>query len=190
MSGNERLVERILADARDQAAAIVKSAEQRAAERIAAAEAQARDMMEKGRISAEREGEELIRRRRTVAALEVKKLCLKYKCAGIDAAFARALEKLCALPEETTRNWIGDMLVRYAEEGDRVILSVRCPVADEYVKDLRVYADRKLAGVCRSGDFQGGMILSGSRYDKCLTYEALLEESRKELETEVSDMLY
>ena len=79
MAGNERLVERILADARDQAAAIVNSAERKAAERTAAAEAWAKEQTDLGRVSAEQEGKELIRRRKTVAALEVKKLCLKHK---------------------------------------------------------------------------------------------------------------
>ena len=51
MAGNERLVERILADARDQAAAIVNSAERKAAERTAAAEAWAKEQTDLGRVS-------------------------------------------------------------------------------------------------------------------------------------------
>ncbi len=190
MAGNERLVERILADARDQAAAIVNSAERKAAERTAAAEAWAKEQTDLGRVSAEQEGEELIRRRKTVAALEVKKLCLKHKRICIDKAFSRALEKLCALPEADCRKWIEQTLQAQADEGDVVILAEGCPVSDDYVKGLPVYAERRLKGVRRSNDFSGGMVLSGSRFDKSLTYESLLAESRQALETEVSGLLF
>ena len=114
----EAIVERILSDAGNEADAIVKDAEEKAAAVVAAASARA----EKGRRDSEAEVRaktaSISERRAAAARLDSAKILLSEKRRVIDAIYAEALGRMISLSEEECLALTDRLLKAYAEEGD------------------------------------------------------------------------
>ncbi|MDY5677853.1 MAG: hypothetical protein SPK59_03665, partial [Eubacteriales bacterium] len=52
------------------------------------------------------------------------------------------------------------------------------------IKRLAVFGEKHLT-LGDDGDFSGGLVLSGKKYDKSLTFKSLLQETRSVLQSEV-----
>src|SRR5690554_5665890 len=100
MEGMERIRESILAEARTQAEAIIKEAEDKVKEMESQAEKRAEELTKNRFERAEVEAQEAQKRMLSMAELELKKQSLEAKQSIIDQAFDKALEKLNKLPEE------------------------------------------------------------------------------------------
>lgn len=117
MDGMEKITARILDDAREQIADInartrqqVEQLEQQYAQR---AQQESEAILEEGRVAAEQRRERLV----SSAGLERRKLELGAKQQVLDEAFALAMDKLCALPEEDYVAVLAAMAVRGARSG-------------------------------------------------------------------------
>lgn len=124
MAGAEKIVERILADARQQAEALVAEAEEKAAGIIAQGEKEAeksrQEILERARTTAEE------RRRRilTIAELEGRKALLAAKEAMLEEAFNTALQELQKLDVPTYQKIIRSLLLASVQTGsEEVIIS-------------------------------------------------------------------
>ncbi|MGN1100191.1 MAG: V-type ATP synthase subunit E, partial [Christensenellales bacterium] len=140
----------------------------------------------------EKEKNEIIRRRETVARLDVNKMMLGAKQRVLDKVFEQALEILENLPEDRYQELIEGMLSKYASDGD--VVTVR---KDRKATLTKVFfqAYGKLNGIklgydVKGGDFRGGMILSSDGVDKNLTFEVELQSLRDEIEPEIAAKLF
>jgi len=117
----EKLINRILEDARSQAEANIGRAKSEAESIIEAAkrnaEIKSREIIEK----AEKESVEIKRRMIAAAELEARKERLKAKQEVIDSAFKKALEKLCSMPDDQYQAMLVDMIVDCSESGKEEI---------------------------------------------------------------------
>lgn len=192
MDGKEAIINKIISDANAEAQAILTAAEEAAATQVEAAEEAAKKNHATLIAAAEKNAGELIARRITVADLDVKKLYLNAKKDVIDKVFARAYDKLLALPEKDYKALVAGMIEAYADDGDEVTVSKKDKgvITAAFIADVAKKKGVKLSLSGTYGDFTGGVILSGNGVDKNLTLEVELKLLREELETEVAATLF
>lgn len=136
------------------------------------------------------ERDEIIKRRTTVASLEVKKLVLQAKKQVVDKAFDEAA-KLIKSDEKAYKNLIERML-SFVEDGDEIVLSEFDGklVSDEFVEKTVNKLGKKATISEKRGSFKGGIKLVGKNTDKNLTLEAELAEFKREEESVVAQILF
>lgn len=136
------------------------------------------------------ERDEIIKRKTTVASLEVKKLILQAKKQVVDKAFDEAA-KLIKSDEKAYKNLIKRML-SFVEDGDEIVLSEfdEKLVSDEFVEKTVNKLGKKATISEKRGSFKGGIKLVGKNTDKNLTLEAELAEFRREEESVVAQILF
>lgn len=185
----EAILERIISDAKTAAAATVAEAEGRAAEIIAEAEARAaRDRQGTSAIIAER-SKAIADGKAAAARLDAAKVMLAAKRGVIDAVYARALEKLKALPQKDAVRLAEGLLLSYAEDGDELVFATNFAYKAQVLK-LAVVAEKNLKNSGKTADIDGGFILIGKNSDKDLSYGALLALDREERQAEIAAKLF
>lgn len=185
----EEIVERIIFDAEEEARAIVAGAEEKAAQTIADAESKA----EEGRKETEAEFagkvKSILDGKAATARLDCAKIMLGAKREVIDGIYARALQALIDLDEESTLALAEKLLKSYAEEGDCITFAENYPYAAE-VAVLSVVKEKKLSVSPERGNIDGGFILVGRHSDKNLSYGALLAADREENQAEIASQIF
>ena len=189
MQGREAIVGKIIADAEEKAEKLRVDAAQRAEAAAAAAERAAQERLAEGRRALGREAEEIVARRETVAALDTRKEMLAAKRGIIEEVLSLALKTACAFKKEKYLAVLGDLLARYAEEGDAVTLASSAPVGEKELSGLKAFSEKKLRFAGKE-DFEGGVRLENAVCVKDLSFRALLEAARSGLELEIADALF
>ncbi len=185
----EAILERIISDAQAAADATVAEAEGRAAEIIAEAEARAaRDRQGTSAIIAER-SKAIADGKAAAARLDTAKVMLAAKRGVIAAVYARALEKLKALPQKDAVRLAEGLLLSYAEDGDELVFATNFAYKAQVLK-LAVVAEKNLKNSGKTADIDGGFILIGKNSDKDLSYGALLALDREERQAEIAAKLF
>ena len=185
----EAILERIISDAQAAADATVAEAEGRAAEIIAEAEARAaRDRQGTSAIIAER-SKAIADGKAAAARLDAAKVMLAAKRGVIDAVYARALEKLKALPQKDAVRLAEGLLLSYAEDGDELVFATNFAYKAQVLK-LAVVTEKNLKNSEKTADIDGGFILIGKNSDKDLSYGALLALDREERQAEIAAKLF
>ena len=158
MQGKEAIVGKIIADAEEKAEKLRADAAQRAEATAAAAERAAQERLAEGRRALGREAEEIVARRETVAALDTRKEMLAAKRGIIEEVLSSALKTACAFKKEKYLAVLGDLLARYAEEGDAVTLASSAPVGEKELSGLKAFSEKKLRFAGKE-DFEGACAL-------------------------------
>lgn len=172
---------KIRAEAEEKAATVRAEAKARADELVYAAKEESVALSESARKLASSSSPEVIRRRRSMAELEVRKMILGSKQKIIGEAYEKAIERILSSPAYP--ELLLAMIVSQAEEGDSILFSE----ADKKRLDVQKIASQaeKKTGFSlpiakEKGDFRGGIVLLGKRFDKNLTLETELERIRSE----------
>ena len=190
MQGQEAIVRRILSDAEEKAAGWKSDARARADEKRTRAREQADRELERGLAELSVQAKERVERRETVARLDCGKLLLKAKRNVLDRVFSRTLELAASLPAERYLRLIGELLDRYAEQGDGVVLAAAAPIGETDLLGLPVFRARSLTFCGKDGAFSGGILLKNDLCDKDLSFESLIDAQRSALESELSETLF
>lgn len=204
--GIEKITDRIIAEARAEYDAAVKTAEQEAASVLAAAKIQAEQLLEDAEKNGEQEKEKLIRYRKSTADIDAAKTVLAKKQEILSACFQKAEDAIIGMKEEayiellvslgTAVDMYGGKLLFNAEEkarvGQRVCDGLNAAIAalrrEKYGDELQ-YTERFTLeeGV---GTMKGGYIVSyRSTFADC-TIESLVREYRMELAGEAAKLLF
>ena len=185
----EAIVERILSDAGNEADAIVKDAEEKAAAVVAAASARA----EKGRRDSEAEVRaktaSISERRAAAARLDSAKILLSEKRRVIDAIYAEALGRMISLSEEECLALTDRLLKAYAEEGDEIFFAASYLYIPAAAR-LPVVTEKKLKISAEKAAVRGGFVLRGTASDKDLSYETLLAADRDEHQADIASEIF
>ena len=169
IEGARELAGRILQDARNEEAELRKNAleEQRLRE----------EELQRSRLSAERQAYRLVR--------------MRVRREILDGLFERCVRTLAGLDAETAEHFWGNLLARYGEEGDEVVLGHAESVLDEaFVRRVSDRCGKSFRLSAVRGTFLGGMILRNGACDKNLTAEMLVREFRESRENLVYEMLF
>lgn len=194
MNGIEKITRRISEDAQTEIDAILDEAKAQAAAITARYEAQARaeseELLARGRKAAGERGE----RAASVAQLECRKANLAARQAVIEAAFALALEKLRALPEDEYVALLADLAAEAAISGGGALIFSR-PDHDRVGERVIRAANEKLGGGTltlaeETRPLNGGFILTSGAVEVNCGFETLLRMKKTELTGEVSAVLF
>ena len=194
----EKIVERILQEAEEEAQKIEQEA-QAEIDRIRAGEAdQIKDIEEEASTRAEEAAREERRRRLSAADLELRKRLLTEKQGLIDQVFDRAMGKLVDMDAEAYREQIQHLLLAAVDVGDEeVIISSRDE--DRITQKLLDRANEVLASQGRKGelklseerrDLAGGFALRRGRRETNCSLESLFASGRDVLEPLVAEQLF
>lgn len=192
MDGQQKIIDKILSDATHDAGEMLSEALKKAEALVAAKQSEADAEYDLSVEEARKAGEEVVRRRLTVADLEVKKLLLSAKKQAVDEAFGESLKKLLALPKEEYTALVGSMIASAADDGDVVVISENDKnVLTKAVFDkISAKIGKKLTLSDTFGNFKGGVMLLGKGVDKNLTFESELALLRDEVEPEVAKIMF
>lgn len=198
MTGADKLKEKILEEARQQAKNNIERARQEAAGisnmALNEAEKRRREIIEKSRIGAAEREKRLI----SNAELEARNQRLKAKQEVVEEAFEKAIARLKELPSDQYVNILADMIVRAVSTGDEeLILSKEdknrigngiVKVVNERLKATKIKGNLRLADETR--DIQGGFIVKSGDIEINNSLEAIIRMRRDKLEAEVVKTLF
>lgn len=191
----DRLLARILDDARGEAAKIEAQAAAQAEEIRARAEREAAALAAETEARAQAAHDEAIEHAETAAQLEARKQALASRRMVLDEAFAAALKELCAMQGEAREALLISMAAQEADGGE----TLRPARADEAgMAAVLQKANAKLAESGRAAltlgavdeSIAGGFTLAGRGYEKDCSFEAMLREARDRLEGGVAKRLF
>lgn len=196
LNGANKLLERILEEARADASKTASEAE----ETIAALRSEAAQEAEKAKAAFEKQRGDVVRaileRSRTNAELFARKAALDKRRSVLDRAFDLAYEKLCAFTDAERTAVCREMILTEAEggeivlpaEADRAIFEALLPAANADLKGKGVQpvslSERNAPQMAH------GFLLVGKGYEKDCSFEALLRDARMLEDTNVSGILF
>lgn len=187
-TGVNKLAERILADARENAEAVACASEKELA--AVRAESEANGQATRKDCAKKREAavQAVLDGNRTRAAIDGKKQALAKKRIVIDEAFDKAYRAMLALAPEKRGALCAAMLKSEAEGGETVIPAT----ADrtQITEIVRTMEAAKLTLSVKDASIDGGFILTGAGYEKDCSFRAMMDELRMREETNVAKMLF
>lgn len=193
MEGMERIRESILAEARTQAEAIIKEAEDSVKEMEQQAEKRAEELTKNRLERAKVEAQDAQKRMLSMAELELKKQSLEAKQSIIDQAFDKTLAKLNNLPEEKYAAMIVSALGSVGLKGGEVLI-VPPQDREKFQKGLLKKINDKLGFELKLSDedrgIQGGFIVKVDGVEINNSFETLLRMEREKVESEIADILF
>lgn len=220
MNGIDKIKEKILSEAKTAEAAALADAKKKAEEILAAGEREAEEIRERIGDRAAREGENIISRAKSAAAMTRRSTELAVRGRLIDEVFEEAFAQIRALPAEEYRALLVKLLSRALIEqlaceaesralhGDEVAVVEayevvlnevdRRTIGEELVAETRRaltgrVAPAELAKLRLSGKsarISGGAILRYGDIESNCSFEAVFAQTREEREAEVGHMLF
>ena len=185
----QAIVEKIIADAKQEAEAIIADAEKKAQGTIAAANARAERRKQGEKTAADKRTESILDGKAATARLDSAKILLGEKRAVIDEVYARATANLLALGKAEALHLYGRLLEEFAEEGDEVVFAENFKYAQDASK-LDIVKEKKLKISAKKANIDGGLLLVGKNSDKNLSFSALLAADREEHQAEIAAAIF
>lgn len=192
MTGKEAIMKKLLDDAEAYREQALLAAREKSREATEAAQKECEIARAEQQEANQQEYAAVVARKQTIAALEVKKRQLAVKQQIISQAFDAACARIVQLPDAQYKAFLGMLIEKYAEDGDRVVLA-KADAGRISAADIAEIARKKnitLTLSDTSGSFSGGLLLEGRAYDKNLTVEAILRDCRKVHEAEIVSLLF
>lgn len=190
----EKIKERILQEAREEAARIVRDA----GEKVESAVRAARDAAE-GRFKSASEAEKAAllneEERFTMACkAETNAEVLRLKNQCIDEVFLNAIQEITRLDDRRYLDFIAKLITRNFTKGvDTIVISQRDRnrITKEWLDVLLKKSNREgRLTISTSQEIQGGVILKGPKAEIDCSLEQLLSDKKEELKPEVSKILF
>jgi vacuolar-type H+-ATPase subunit E/Vma4 len=183
------IVDRIIADAEEEAKGIIAEAQASADKLIADKNAECKALME------QTEGETAVKvkaiqdGKAATARLDGAKILLSAKRGVIDGIYEEAFSQLLRMSENDWLKLTATLLEKYAEQGDSIAFADGYPCA-KGVYELPIVKDKKLKITFGKADIKGGFILIGKNSDKNLSLEALLAADRESNEGAIAAEIF
>ena len=183
------IVERILSDAREEAAKTLKLAEEKATKLKTEANARAEKLKRETEQETKEYERSVLEKKAAAARLECAKILLKEKRNAIDTVYALALQRLISLDKESCLQLCDRLLKSYAEEGDELYFAENFIFVNE-VKLLPIVQEKKLKISSSRLPLDGGFKLVGEKADKDLSYGALLTADREKYQSTLAPEIF
>lgn len=198
MNGIEQITERIKADIKAEADALLQQAEAEAADIRLADDKRQQDAYWQKLGEGTREAEIRVERAASMAELESKKQLLAQKQELVSRAFDEALNMLAALPETHYVSMLAGFAAKGAETGnEQLIFSQRdrtavgkkvCVAANELLTAQGKPANLTMAEASRP--MTGGVIVTDGSIDVNFSLEALIAAGRDDMTEQVAKILF
>lgn len=198
MTGIDKIIERILSDARTEVDRIVQEGKIRCSEIAAAGEADAKNeywrLFKKGTDDAEIRSERLA----SVAQLEAKKQVLSVKQELIAAAFERAIQNMINMPEDRSMDFLASLAVRASRTGTEEVL-FPAETRDRFGKKVVEKANSMLTLSGKRAELKlseetrgirGGIILRDGSIEINCSLDALVDNIKNSITGDVASILF
>jgi V/A-type H+-transporting ATPase subunit E len=188
LEGLEAIKLRILADAREEADAILRQARETAAELKEKNEQTAAQLLTEARQTGNARAEAVVSRARSLAALDQRKTLLGARQELVDETIRLALERLAALEPERKLVLYQALIEQSGmAEGVEVILSRQ----DQMLGPRLLLQSRCQISVSeQAGNFAGGLVIRSGLIEENLTFETLIKNDRPALVRLAADILF
>ncbi len=194
-TGASKLVERILEDAKKDAAKLELETNARLDEIRLDCEKRIdkrRDELTKATAAAQKS---ILERSRTNAELEARKQALASRREIVDEAFATAYKDLCGLSGPERAQVCRKMLLAEADGGETVCggsadHEALMELLPEVNEALEAAGKRPLTAGAAENDMEYGFVLKGDGYEKDCSFSALIRDARAVEETAVAGILF
>lgn len=189
MDGKDKIIEKILSDADNYRESVTLKAKENAEKVVSDAEEEATRIISEALDFLKKEEEETLKRRKTLAVLDGKKLYLSGKSRAVEKVFSTCLYKLNRLDKSTYKSIICRLIKENAKNGDTIVLAknsvlnAKDVLSAEEVKKLNL-------NVKEGGNFNGGIVIEGKSSDLNLSFEAIVSDLKERYETYVSEKLF
>lgn len=194
MKGTDKIIAHIQADAKAQADAILAQAEQQCAGIKAEFDRQAAEHYSERIRAGVKACQDEVDSRVRIDQMEARKGTLAVKQEMVSLAFDKALEALCALPEEEYVAFLAGLAAKASVTGDEEILlnaRDRKAVGEKVAAAANAKLDGgKLTLAEETGDFAGGLILRRGNVEANCTAELLVDLARGDLSAEIAGILF
>ena len=192
MNNKEVIIEKIIKDALDVSNENISKAQKEADALLAAAKETATNFAEENLPKGKSQADEIKRRRAMVANLDCKRIILSKKTELIEKAFSSVADKMRKDDKKGYIALITNMIKASAEDNDVVIVSQ---------KDKDILTQKEIDGIAKAigkklmlskdfGDFDGGVMLCGEKFDKNLTFALEFEQIKDEQEEKLAKILF
>ena len=191
MNGIEKITQRIQSDAQAEINGILGDANDEVERIQARFEAQAAaveaELNAKNEKAAQQQEERII----SAAQMEARKVQLAAKQEMVEQVYARALEKLCSMPEEQYVSVLAELLMKASSTGtESVVFSEKDQKAGKAAVEKVNAAGKKLTVAAETAPMQGGFLLRGERIEVNCSFETLVRLQKMETAGTVAKMLF
>jgi len=190
----DQVITKILSDARAQADAILKQAQEREAAETAKLNEELARFEEATKAMAEKAGADERSQRLAVARMEAAKEYAATKASLLDEVFVQARQKLEKLPDAEYRELMGKLMAAAVETGEETVLAGKndARIDAKLVADVnaKLGGKGKLTLSDRKHGFGAGFLLQRGKVRSNVSLEVLVGQARKDLEIEVAKDLF
>ena len=188
ISGTNKLAERIVTDAQEEARVVLEQAQEAVLgiwkESEKAVNARRAELTSQQTSTVKN----LIGGYQTRASLDAKKDALRKKRAVIDTAFTRAYDAVLSLDSNTRKEICARMIQTHAEGGETVLPAKADRAALAVI--IAAMPEKKLTLSKDEAAIDGGFVLQGEGYEKDCSFRSLLDTVREAEETAVYQLLF
>ena len=191
MNDKTAVINKIINDAQAAAGQLINEAKAKAVGIISAAQKSAAAYKERSLAGGEERAAAALERGRSVDALDTRRNLSACKSALIDEVFSAAAKALKE-DKKAYKDYLTRVIKASAEDGDEVIICKEDEktITPAFISSVAKSCKKKIKLSVERGEFIGGVILSGSRYDKNLTLEEDMRLIREECEPLVVKALF
>ena len=192
MNNKEVIIEKIIKDAVDVSNDNISKAQKEADEILAAANKTAKEYADAQLPKGDVQAEEIITRRAMVANLDCKRITLSKKTEIVDSVFNSVADYMRKKDKKTYLALITKMIKKSASDGDVVVICEKDKdiITQKEIDAISKDTKKKLTLSKTFGDFDGGVMLCGEKFDKNLTFELEFEQIKEESEEKLAKILF
>lgn len=194
MKGTEKIIAHILADAKEQADAILAQAEQQCADIRAEYDAKAKEAYTERIRRGVADCQDRVDSMDRIARMEARKGLLALKQQKVSDSFDLACEKIVNLPAEQYTAFLAKLAAKASVTGDEeIVLNAKdASAVGSAVVDAAnaLLGNGKLTLSEKTGSFAGGLILRRGSIEANCTVELLVELCRSEMSAQIAKLLF
>lgn len=192
MTGTQTMIERILADAEDEAGRILRQAENEADERLRQARMEADRELARWETETAARCETVLRQARSQAKLMVRDARLLRRRHWIDETLKLTLTRLYGLPDKEYIAFLETLLEKNALPGEGILRLNARDLNREGIAALNreLTGGRRITLSDQPIELDGGFLLQYDEIEMNCGFSAMLEEKREELEDLLNQVLF
>lgn len=194
MKGTEKIIAHIQADAKAEADAILAEAAKQCAEIKKDYDNKASAAYDEKLSRGKKAQDDISESRTRIAHMESKKDLLALKQEMVNTSFEKAREMILNLSDEDYKKFLTKLIVRSNPVGDeQVVLNAKdaAKFGAEVVKAANAQlGNGKLSLSDKTGDFEGGVIISRGAVEVNNTLELLMELAKSSMSSELAKVLF
>lgn len=181
MQGKEKLIDDILSAARRTAAAMIEEANAECEASLSALAKELENSRSSAAAEAERAANDMYSGKIKLCELEAGKIMLEARQNCVAEVYDSVKKKILGAPDKEYLEFLKAVVSPVLSDGDEIVAAKADEkrVTAEFVKKLSAATGKKITLAKERGDFDGGVILRSSTYDRNLTADEIISDLKE-----------